>query len=177
MPRQSLVRLGLVCILAAAALPASAQRPPSDESWGKPGVSYLQYRTDAVECAYKVGQEAPVSIPMVDLVFPMDMPVIDPVDAAGAVDTSGALNSSTYDTVKSLDTARARMTKPWREIVRQVRPALAQCLTERGYRRFRLTKDQHEQLKALPTGTRARHVYLWAIAIDPEVQRRQVLRR
>ena len=73
MPRPSLVRLGLAGILAAAALPAFAQRPPSDESWGKPGVSYLQYRTDAVECAYKVGQEAPVSIPMVDLVFSMDM--------------------------------------------------------------------------------------------------------
>jgi hypothetical protein len=177
MPRQSLVRLGLACILAAAALPAFAQRPPANESWGKPGVSYLQYRTDAVECAYKVGQEAPVSIPMVDLVFSMDMPVIDPVDATGAVDTSGALNSSTYDTVKSLDTARSRMTRPWREVVRQVRPALTQCLTERGYRRFRLTKEQHEQLKALPTGTRARHVYLWTIAVDPEVQRRQASRR
>jgi len=177
MPRQSLVRIGLACVLATAALPAFAQRPPSDESWGKTGVSYLQYRTDAVECAYKVGQETPVSIPMVDLVFSMDMPVIDPVDAAGVVDSSGALNSSAYDTVKSLDSAHARMTKPWREVVRQVRPALAQCLTERGYRRFRLTKEQHQQLRALPVGARARHVYLWAIAVDPEVQRRQALRR
>lgn len=166
MPRLSLVRLGLACILAAAALPAFAQRPPSDESWGKPGVSYLQYRTDAVECAYKVGQEAPVSIPMVDLVFSMDMPVIDPVDATGAVDTSGALNSSAYDTVKSLDTARSRMTKPWREVVRQVRPALAQCLTERGYRRFRLTKEQYEELKRLPSGSRVRQVYLWNLSLS-----------
>lgn len=177
MPRLSLVRIGLACIAAAVALPAFAQRPPADESWGRPGVSYLQYRTDAVECAYKAGQEAPVSIPTVDLVFAMDMPVIDPVDATGAVDTGGVLNSSTYDTVKSLDNAQSRMTKSWREVARQVRPALAQCLTERGYRRFRLTKEQHQQLKALPTGTRARHVYLWTIAVDPKIQHRQALRR
>jgi hypothetical protein len=29
----------------------------------------------------------------------------------------------------------------------------------------------------LPTGSRGRQVYLWNLAIDPEVQRRQALRR
>jgi hypothetical protein len=158
--RPRLVLAGMACALLAS--PALAQRPPPDESWGKRGTSYLQYRTDAVECAYKVGQEAPVSLPMVDLVFSMDLPIVDP---GGATDTTGALGNSAYDAISSFDSAQARMSRPWREAVRQVRPALARCLTDRGYHRFRMTKDQVEQLKKLPAGSRARNVYLWNLSV------------
>ncbi|USQ97695.1 hypothetical protein [Caulobacter sp. RL271] len=147
---------------------ASAQRQRGDESWGQPGVSFLQYRTDAVECAYRVGQDAPVDYPQVDLVFSsnivipdaekdVDMPMREMVDAT-------APNPQ-------------RMTRPWREISSQLQEPLAKCLGERGYHRFRLTKDQVGGLKALSPGSRARQVYLWNLAVDPGVQRRQVVRR
>ncbi|MGH1558169.1 hypothetical protein ACRAWD_10895 [Caulobacter segnis] len=145
-----------------AALSAAAQRQRGDESWGQPGVSFLQYRTDAVECAHRAGQDAPVDHPQVDLVFSsnivipgaekdVDLPMREMVDAA-------APNPQ-------------RMTRPWREISGQLQEPLAQRLTERGYRRFRLTKDQVGELKALSPGSRARQVYLWNLAVDPEVQR------
>ena len=31
---------------------AASAAPSKGETWGKAGVSFLQYRTDAVECAY-----------------------------------------------------------------------------------------------------------------------------
>lgn len=164
MPR--LILLALTAALVAQ--PAMAERQRGDESWGQPGVSFLQYRTDAVECAYRVGQDAPVDYPQVDLVFStnivtptaetdVDMPMREMVDAA-------APNPQ-------------RMTRPWREISSQLQEPLAKCLGERGYRRFRLTKDQAKELSALSAGSKARQVYLWNLAVDPQVQRRQVERR
>lgn len=157
----------LACaLLVAPAVHAERQR--GDESWGQTGVSFLQYRTDAVECAYRVGQDAPVEYPQVDLVFStniatptaeknVDMPMREMVDAA-------APNPQ-------------RMTRPWREISSQLQEPLARCLGERGYRRFRLTKDQTRELRSLSIGSRARQVYLWTLAVDPQVQQRQVVRR
>ena len=162
-------RLALLAVTAIlVAQPALAQRQRGDESWGQPGVSFLQYRTDAVECAYRVGQDTSVEYPLVDLVFTsnivipdaekdVDMPMREMVDAA-------APNPQ-------------RMTRPWREISSQLQEPLAKCLGERGYRRFRLTKDQVRELRSLSPGSKARQVYLWNLAVDPKVQQRQVVRR
>lgn len=152
--RPQLALLGLACVLITAQ-PALAQRQRANESWSKPGTSYLQYRTDAVECAYLVGQQAPVDYPLVDLAFPINMAGPD----AGADLSSYALAmASTYDP------NAARMSREWRAISAQVQPALAQCLADRGYRRFRLTKDEVRRLKDFPGGSRARHVYLWTLS-------------
>lgn len=153
--------------LATSALADSPRQKP-DESWGKPGTSYLQYRTDAVECAYKVGQEAPVALPLVDLTFPIDMP--NTVGIPGYGD-----RNYVFDVISAFDAAKARMAPEWRKVTAQVFPALSQCLMDRGYQRFRLTKDQTEQLKALPAGSKARHTYLWNLAVDPAIQQRQAI--
>ncbi|MET3664610.1 hypothetical protein [Caulobacter sp. 1776] len=150
------------------ARPAWAERQRDDESWGQAGVSFLQYRTDAVECAYRVGQDAPVEYPEVDLIFStniampgaekdVDMPMREMVDAA-------APNPQ-------------RMTRPWREVSSQLQEPLAKCLGERGYRRFRLTKDQVKELRSLSAASKARQVYLWNLAVDTKVQQRQTARR
>lgn len=163
MPRPIPPLLGLACALLASS-PALAQRQRPDESWGKPGISFLQYRTDAVECAYQVGQQAPVEFPLVDLVFADNMPSPNPDDPVASMQTA-------------IDAEKAKFNRPWREISSQLNPALAQCLSERGYHRFRMTKDQSRALKALSPGSRARQVYLWNLAVDPQVQQRQVVRR
>lgn len=165
--RPSVALTALACVLLLAPA-AHAERQRGDESWGQTGVSFLQYRTDAVECAYRVGQDAPVEYPQVDLVFStnivtpgaekdVDMPMREMVDAA-------APNPQ-------------RMTRPFREISGQLQEPLAKCLGERGYRRFRLTRDQTRELRSLSVGSRARQVYLWTLAVDPKVQRQQVVRR
>ena len=142
---------------------AHAQRQRGDESWGKTGISYLQYRTDAVECAYKVGQEAPVEYALVDLIFPNNMP--------GTPAGSDAI--SITQMVEAADPGSGRMSRPFRVISSQLREPLANCLSERGYRRFRLTRDQVKELRSLSVGSKARQVYLWNLAVDPEVQQRQ----
>nr|WP_295105564.1 hypothetical protein [uncultured Caulobacter sp.] len=165
--RRYLALTALACGLLAAST-AHAQRQRGDESWGKTGISYLQYRTDAVECAYKVGQSAPVEYPLVDIIFStniampgaekdVDMPMREMVDAANP--------------------NPGRMNRQFREISSQLQEPLAKCLGERGYRRFRLNRDQVKELKGLSIGSKARQVYLWNLAVDPQVQQRQVVRR
>ena len=165
--RRHIVLTALACALLIAPA-AHAQRQRGDESWGKTGVSYLQYRTDAVECAYRVGQDAAVEYPEVDLIFAtdiampgaekdVDMPMREMVDAASP--------------------NPGRMSRPFREISSQLQEPLAKCLGERGYRRLRLTKDQAKQLRSLSVGSKARQVYLWNLAVDPQVQQRQTARR
>jgi hypothetical protein len=143
---------------------ARAERQRGNESWGQPGVSFLQYRTDAVECAYAVGQQAPVEYPLVDLVFADNMPSPDPNDPVASMQAV-------------IDAEKARFSRPWREISAQLQEPLARCLSNRGYSRFRLTRDQTGKLRSLPPGSRARQVYLWNLAVDPQIQQRQVVRR
>lgn len=165
--RRHLALTALACALLAAST-AHAQRQRGDESWGKTGISYLQYRTDAVECAYKVGQSAPVEYPLVDLAFPIDM---------ASPDAGADLNSYILALASTYDPNKARMSREFRMISSQLQEPLAQCLGERGYRRFHLTKDQVKGLKDLRPGSKARNVYLWNLAVDPQVQQRQVVRR
>jgi hypothetical protein len=155
--------LAVLLAITAVALPASAYTR-RDESWGKPGISFLQYRTDAVECAYLVETQAPVTIPQVDLVFATDLPTPE------ASPTN--LENPNLDISAVIDYAsqyRLHMDKTWRRVSQQLEPALATCLKDRGYRRFRLTDAQETELKRLPAGAKARQIYLWRLSVDPAV--------
>lgn len=157
-----------------AALTAPAANAAAKDSWGKPGISFLQYRTDAVECAYEAETKAPVSIPTVDLTYMTDSA---PPDAQPSFDpTQPNLNQPNVDVSALVDyAARAQlhMNKTWREVARQLKPALETCLRGRGYRPFRLEKDQIEQLNRLPAGSRARQVYLWNLSLNGQPDRRR----
>ncbi|MBO9542983.1 hypothetical protein [Caulobacter sp.] len=165
--RRHLALTAVACALLAAS-GAHAQRQRGDESWGQTGVSYLQYRTDAVECAYKVGQSAPVAFAEVDLIFGSN------ISMPGA---EKDVDLPMREMVDSANPNPGRMSRPFREISSQLQEPLAKCLGERGYRRFRLTKDQTKELKGLSVGSKARQVYLWNLAVDPQVQQRQTARR
>jgi hypothetical protein len=157
MSRPSLVALGLT--IALAAQPAAAA---IKGSWGKTGTSYLQYRTDAVECAYEAQTKAPVAIPVVDLAYMTDAPQPD-------AQPSQDLTQPNMDVNVLVDYAaqsQLHMSKTWREVARQLEPALEKCLRGRGYSPFQLSKDQADQLKRLPTGSRARQVYLWNLSLN-----------
>jgi hypothetical protein len=157
--RSHLALAALACLLIAAS-PASAQRQRPNESWGKPGTSYLQYRTDAVGCAYEAQTKAPVSIPLVDLTYMTDMAQPD-----ASADPSAGPNMDTAALIDYAAVAQLHMSKTWRTVAQQLQPALAQCLSERGYHRFHLSKEQVDQLKKLPAGSRARNVYLWNLSV------------
>lgn len=160
----ALTRLVVICLTAAvAAQPALAA---TKDSWGKAGTSYLQYRTDAVECAYEAQTKAPVAIPIVDLAYMTDAPQ---ADAQPTTDLTQA-NMDVNVLVDYAAQSQLHMSKTWREVARQLEPALETCLRTRGYRPFRLTKIQAEQLKRLPTGSRARQVYLWNLSLSAASQ-------
>lgn len=147
----------ILCLVAAQPALAAAK-----DSWAKAGTSYLQYRTDAVECAYEAQTKAPVAIPVVDLAYMTDAPQPDGQPTQD-------LTQANMDVTALVDYAaqsQLHMNKTWREVARQLAPALETCLRTRGYRPFRLSKDQTDQLKRLPTGSRARQVYLWNLSLN-----------
>lgn len=130
-----------------------AQPAPGRQSWGKPGISYLQYRTDAVECAWLAGSATPVSVPMVDQVFSMDG----------------------QDVFEVIESAKRSQYRTFNNVADQLEPALEGCLRSRGYRPFKLTDEQNTQLRQLKRGSTSRHRYLYGLAIDPDVLRAQGL--
>ena len=156
-------RLAVLLAIIAIASPADASMR-RDESWGKAGISFLQYRTDAVECAYLVETQAPVAIPQVDLVFATDLPT---PEASPTTPENPNLDISAV--IDYAAQYRMRMDKTWRRVSQQLEPALAAWLKDRGYQRFRLTDAQDAELKRLPAGAKARQIYLWRLAADPAV--------
>ncbi|WP_156398474.1 hypothetical protein [Caulobacter sp. Root1455] len=132
---------------------AQAQPAPDRQSWGKPGISFLQYRTDAVECAWLAGSAAPVAVASVDQVFAMDG----------------------QDVFEVMESAKRSQYRVWNNVADQLEPALESCLRSRGYRPFKLTDEQNAQLKQLKRGSASRHRYLYGLAIDPDVLKIQGL--
>lgn len=141
---------GLAVSLAGA---AQAQPAPDRQSWGKPGISFLQYRTDAVECAWLAGSAAPVSVPLVDQAFAME-------------------GQDVFEVMESSKRGQYRIRN---NVADQLEPALETCLRSRGYRPFKLTDDQNAQLRQLKRGSASRHRYLYGLAIDPDVLKGQGL--
>jgi hypothetical protein len=132
---------------------AQAQPAPGRQSWGKAGVSYLQYRTDAVECAWQAGSTTKVSVPTVDQVFAMEG----------------------QDVFEVMEASRRSQYRTFNNVADQLEPALEGCLKSRGYQPFKLTDDQNAQLKQLKRGSTSRHRYLYGLAVDPEVLKGQGL--
>lgn len=130
---------------------AQAQPAPGRQSWGKAGISYLQYRTDAVECAWLAGSATPVSVPTVDQVFAFDG----------------------QDVFEVIESAKRSQYRTFNNVADQLEPALEGCLKSRGYRPFKLTDEQNAQLKQLKRGSTSRHRYLYGLAVDPEVLKGQ----
>lgn len=155
-------RIGASLSILALLLAGAAQAAPTrKESWGKPGVSYLKFRTDASECLHFVETQAPVKLALVDLTFDMDTP-IDPQVGARETTAAGAAQAAyTY-----AEAHRMRMNRNWRAVRAQATPALETCLAGRGYSKFKLTKDEQDELKDLRVGTNARQLYLWRLGSE-----------
>ncbi len=134
-----------------------AQPAPDRQSWGKPGISFLQYRTDAVECAYLAGSATPVTLPDVDIIF------------------SGVGGGDEVDVYQAIEQTKRNQYRNWKNVETQIEGAVPACLRSRGYRPFKLTDEQNAQLKLLKRGSSSRHRYLYGLAIDPDVLKVQGL--
>ena len=149
--RATAFTLSLIAAMSVSAAPA----PP--ESWGKAGVTYDQYRLDALECSSEG--------------YGLDISKSD--DAKAFVSASRRLETEigsgvdayTYQTIVNSVRPDAR----FRSIKELQLSTVYQCLMSRGYSKFRLTVEQQSGLKKLKSGSVERHMYLYKLGSDPNV--------
>jgi hypothetical protein len=162
-------------------------------AWGKQGVSMLDYRTDAGQCALIAvtydkdlndsnsaggvsGQNstAPTQAPTGSTVASGTMPGMGGTVASSSAIVAGGANRD----AGAVDLAnRAAMQQQNREMraQRARNDALKFCLANRGYTEFALTREQRAQLEKLPQGSDQRREYLYRLGTDPQVLASQAL--
>ena len=152
---------------------ASAARPPA-LSWGKPGVSYADYRADATACLREAagtdltGTEPANALVLasrrIETVLTRDF---TPMVSGGSVPVFDPV----INTVNAVQQARIAARPDLR--IRQARDILQgrldHCLEQHGYRRFRLTDEQRRRLNHYPLRQPERQAYLHSLASDPQV--------
>lgn len=163
------VTFALAVVLSA--VPALSQTRVPRDSWGKAGVSLVQYRADAAACSAQ-GYFKDIS---------------GTKAAKDFVRASRELDSATQSNFQSMpneNPIEAEMIYAGRmeAIVHSIRPekrmaeiatiqqeVVDSCLITRGYRRFRLSEAQRHELGKLSIGSMARRQYLFQLARDPAV--------
>ena len=163
------VRLATVAVLSLALIgaPAGALKVKKrDESWGKPGVTFAQYRADALECA-NMTYGAPIALHPLP---PMGAGwgVFVPIDLASKL-TPGTTQIYTTTLVEGVKHAA------WMDVSEQLQVVLDQCLVEKGYSRFRLTAGQTDRLNHLKRTSPERQQYLYQLGSDRDVVTTQKL--
>ena len=178
MNRQTLRLSTIAIFLGLCAAPAAASPALS---WGKAGVSFADYRADATLCLREaVATDLTGTAPARALVLASRQieiglsndytPMIN-----GAGGTSPVAGRPSFDPSSEtyLRVARARHAAQVDRHIEEAREILAarleQCLAGRGYRRFRLTREQRRRLDQYPERAPARQAYLHSLAIDPQI--------
>jgi len=156
---------------------AAAPKPsplPNPHGWGKLNISYLQFRTDTVECGYQASQ-----VKMTDIVgnapsLPTVVAAAPPVSAGAA--TSSGISRDALDMLESYTQNLQQYTMGVENRVEaRVQAAVDQCLKDRGYRPFRMTAEQMSRLRRYKKGTRERYQLIYALGTDPGVLSNQGL--
>jgi hypothetical protein len=127
-------------------------------SWGKAGVSFSDYLTDASACA---SAAANVHAPPEDLI---QTHVTGGVSATpGSAEAAQASNDALLATANEMRDRQVHADEHARLMAEH------QCLQQRGYTQFRLTPEQRAHAQALPADSVARANYLHQLAADPQV--------
>jgi hypothetical protein len=164
-------------LLTAAAVTATAAvaAPTPQAGWGKAGVSYQEYRQDALDCANE-GLSIDVSDSADAKAFVKASRELDALTEQAA--TSAASSSQADAMVQNAnDQGRVvdslRVSQRLHNIKLMVGAAINQCLVGRGYSRFLLTDDQRKQFEKLKSGSDEKRHYLYSLASDPAVLSQQ----
>jgi hypothetical protein len=157
-------------------------------AWGKEGVTMLDYRTDAGQCAVLAATANPDAnvansaggINGQNSSAPSNSGRGAAGSGSGQAGGSGGSTSGTVSTSgggayresASADfVQRAAMQQRTQEMAvqRARNDALKSCLNERGYKEFELTAEQRTHLATLPQGSDERREYLYKLGTDPAV--------
>lgn len=160
-------------------------------SWGKQGISMLDYRTDGGQCALigattsydESGAKSAGGITGQNASVPSMGP--SGATAANSAATGGggtvgraprSIGSGTYSDAASPDFVNRAVTQQQNQEMAAQRArndALRFCLASRGYTEFALTREQRAKLSRLEQGSDQRREYLFSLATDPDVLSKQ----
>ena len=146
-------------------------------SWGKEGVSLLDYQTDTILCGTLAQQEGPDSAAKaaggVDGKNGAGRIPGGAENGAGAMGSGNAasIGGGTYEGHASTDYV-SRAANQQRATEMQLKQArldtLRSCLVKRGYTEFELTPAQRSELAQLPQGSAERRDYLYKLGTNPD---------
>lgn len=142
----------VIGIMLASSGAAQAADRPQIESWGKPGVTFDQYRADSVECA-KIGYFRDVS---------QDEPAKRFITGFTAADNNLNSGGNASDWINSI--LRTQPDRQKRRLHAIQLGDVERCLADKGYSRFRLSRSEMKTLASYPRGSEARHRYLYTLA-------------
>lgn len=160
----------LVLAVALAGQATAAPKAPK-ESWGRAGVSFDQYRRDAVECG-RQGYYLDISKTDDAKAFVRGSRELDDATQSASTAAPGAdpvdtavVQANQYERIRLSVQPERRMD----HLKTVLQSTVDQCLTQRGYSRFRLTDAQRHRLGKLPIGSAQRQAYLYGLASDADV--------
>lgn len=173
------VAMSLCMIFAVPALAASAP----EESWGKAGISFDQYRSDAVECG-REGYYLDISETADAKEFVKASRQLDTINGLTPTGTTnvgpnGQVTSNEVDQMARFAATQqhvidnVRPDQRFRSIKQTLQTTTDNCLLKRGYSKFYLTDEQRHRLRKLKAGSDERHNYLYRLASNPAVLDRQ----
>lgn len=164
---------------------SAAAAPAPKESWGKPGVSFDQYRQDAVECGREGyyldiaetadAKEFVKASRQLDTLNGMTSPSTNSVNPNGQVSPDSVDQAARFAVTQQHIIDGVRPDQRYRNLRQTLQSTTDNCLVRRGYSRFALTDDQRHRLKRLKAGSDERHAYLFRLASDPTVLATQAI--
>lgn len=174
------LRLTTIAILLAGLGAAPAAASPA-LSWGKAGVSFEDYRADAIYCLREAaatdltGTEPARALILASRQIETGLtgdytPMIN--GAGGLEPMSGRPSfDPSSETARRLGAARgaARVERRVQQARDIMESRLEHCLAGRGYHRFHLTAAQRRQLDRFSARAPERQAYLHRLASDPQV--------
>jgi hypothetical protein len=163
---------------------AASAAPAPQESWGRAGISSAQYRQDAIDCAVE-GYYLDIANTEDAKAFVTASRRLDSLPmGVSAVGTtgSGGISPSGDNSVQ----VAANFAATQQHIIDSIHPGerfqhikkmqlstSEQCLTKRGYSKFRLTDAQRHRLRKLKFGSDERRAYLYSLASNASVLQTQ----
>jgi hypothetical protein len=161
--------LPILVLLAAGLGTAAAARRPA-LSWGKPGISYEQYRADATICLREAaGTDLTGTEPANALVLASRR-----IETALTNDFTPMVGGGfdpliTFANAVQQQRIAARPDLRIRQARDILQARLDHCLEEHGYRRFQLTDAQRRALNHFDRRRPERQAYLHSLASDPQI--------
>ena len=173
------IMIALAATIGLAGAATAANAPQT--SWGKAGVSFDDYRSDATFCLRAAartdltGTEPANALVLASRRMATGQTNDYTPTVGGASGTGPPTTNSGFD--PAIEAAnrmqQERMAARPELRIRQAHDILQRrldaCLAGRGYHRFRLTDDQRRQLRHYPERAAERQTYLHSLASDPRV--------